>query len=47
MPLAHKETTQNQVVYAECTEISELREEKKIIVAKFVERILKSAQFAP
>ena len=47
MSLADKETMQNQVVYAECAGISELKDEERITVEKLVERILNSAQFAP
>ena len=47
MSLTSKNKGQNNVVYAECAGISELKDEERTTVEKLVERILNSAQFAP
>ena len=47
MSLTSKNKGQNNVVYAECAGISELKGEERTTVEKLVERILNSAQFAP
>ena len=47
MSLTSKNKGQNNVVYAECAGISELKNEGRTTVEKLVERILYSAQFAP
>ena len=44
--LNEKNKDQNNVVYAECARISELKDEESTTVEKLVERILNSAQFA-
>ena len=47
MSLTSKNKDQNNVVYAECSGISELKDEERATVEKLVEHILHSAQFAP